>query len=61
MLAKCKTYFKYLYTKQRQYNRVTDKKYGFESAENVREKHIISEDSICDMFEELSNTSWVDH
>ena len=32
------------------------KKIGFESAANVREKKIVSEDSIKDMFEELRDT-----
>ena len=44
-------YFKYIYAKQKRYKKVTGKKYRFESATNMREKHIIYKDSICDMFE----------
>ena len=36
------------------------KKYGFESVANMREKHIITEEIIYDMFKELSNMSRVD-
>ena len=55
-----KNYFRYIYAKKKRYKKETGKKDIFESASNMREKHIISKDSICDMFKELSNTSRVD-
>ena len=58
MWKTCKYYFKDLYTNQKRYNKAT-KKIGFESAENVREKNIVSEDSTREIFEELSKKSRV--
>ena len=48
--ANLKTYFKYIYAKQKRYKKVLGKKYRFESSDNIREMHIISKDIIPDMF-----------
>ena len=50
-----KAHFKDIYEKKERHKKATEKK-GFESAANMRDRKVTSEESIRDMFEELSDT-----